>query len=405
MKIILFGNVGSGKSSVIKELKKIFSFEVIAIDNFRRKFGDGSKSSELNARENFFAAIKQNQNQFIECIGIGKVADELFLLLQTWTEPIICLTLTTPKEICKQRLEKRIWDIPFPESIEKISSLLERAEVKISNGEIAKQWGSRQNTILLERENIKPTDIQSMISNLKQIIEVQNSFVRSQMNDIDLMLDKTVQNYYGREYQTYQKQVIESNDKFLEDRMMISKLISETNISGNVVDIGSGDCQWFSFFESTVNNYFAIEVNEIALSLAPKSKKITAINRNVFEPDFELSGTIKHKIDFALFSFFFSHFSDTSIRVVLEKMTAINSLIIVDSLWSDRHKERYRTKELKEVRRKISTTESISLPKRFFEYSDIDSLVKPFGYSVTKFAEGNYWFIYILEKQNVNRGA
>ncbi len=398
MKILVFGNIGSGKSTILSGLKESFPFEVIAIDDFRRKFGDGSKSSELEARENFFAAIKQNQNQFIECIGIGKVAEELFLLLQSFTEPIICLTLITPKEICMQRLEERIWDIPFPEPIEKVSSLLERTEIKISNKEIARQWSARQRTILLERENIKPPDIQFIITNLKKIIETQNNLASSQMNDIDLMLDKTVQDYYGREYQTYQKKVIESNDKFLEDRMMISKVISEASITGNVVDIGSGDCPWFSLFENTVNNYFAVEANEIALSLAPKNKKLTRINKNVFEKEFELKDAIKQKIDFAFFSFFFSHFSDASIHTLFEKMTAINSLIIVDSLWSNRHIEKYKTKELKEVKRKISPTESISLPKRFFEYSDIDSLVKPFGYSVTKFVERNYWFICIAEK-------
>lgn len=398
MKILVFGNIGSGKSTVINELKEQFPFEVIAIDEFRRKFGDGSKANELEARSNFFSAIKQNKNQFIECIGVGQVADELFQLLRRFKEPIICLTLTTPKEVCEQRLGERIWDIPFPEPIEKVFSLLERAEIKISNKEIAKQWSERQNTFLLERENIKPTDIQLITSDLKKEIAAQISLASSQMNDIDLMLDKTVQDYYGREYQTYQKKVIERNDKFLEDRLMIKKFISEINISGNVVDIGSGDCQWFSLFENSVNNYIAIEANKIALSLAPKNKKLTTVNKNVFENGFDLDNTVKHKIDLAFFSFFFSHFSDKSIQTVLKKLTDINSLIILDSLWSNRHETKYKDKELKVIKRKISPTESISLPKRFFELSDINSIVNPLGYSVKKFVEGNYWFVCIVEK-------
>lgn len=176
MKILVFGNIGSGKSTVVNSLKKVFPFEVIAIDDFRRKFGDGSKSSELVARQNFFAAIKQNQNQFIECIGTGKVANELFLLLQTHTEPIICLILITPIEICKQRLEERIWDIPFPQPLENVFSLLERTEINISNKEVAKQWGARQNITLLERENINPTDIQHIISDLEKEIERNGKF-------------------------------------------------------------------------------------------------------------------------------------------------------------------------------------------------------------------------------------
>jgi len=352
----------------------------------------------LFARKKFFAAIIRNQNQFIECIGIGKVADELFVLLQTFTEPIICLTLITPLEICKQRLKERNWDIPFPEPVEKVFSLSERAEIKITNREIARQWTARQNTIYLERENIKQTDIQLIISDLNKEIETQNSLSSSLMKDIDLMLNKPVQDYYGREYLYYQKKVIERNGKFIEDRMMIKKFISETNIFGNIVDVGSGDCQWFSLFENTVSNYFAVEVNEIALLLAPKNKKLSTINKNIFDNEFELTDIIKHKIDFAFFSFFLSHFSDTNIHALFNKLIAINSLIIVDSLWGDMHKEKYKTKDFKEVKRKISSTESISLPKRFFEYSDIDSLVKPFGYTITKFIEGNYWFICIVQK-------
>lgn len=175
MKVLVFGNVGSGKTTVLNKLKEVFPFEVIAIDDFRRKFSDGSKLGELDARDNFFAAIKPNQNQFIECIGVGKVADRLHNLLESNFELVICLTLLASKEICQERLSNRIWDIPFPDPLEKVSSLLERTDVKISNKEINEKWSSRQNTILLERENIKPTDIQIIISDLKKEIETQKN--------------------------------------------------------------------------------------------------------------------------------------------------------------------------------------------------------------------------------------
>jgi adenylate kinase family enzyme len=175
MKVLVFGNVGSGKSTVLNKLKEIFPFKVIAIDDFRRKFSDGSKSGELDARDNFFAAIMPNQNQFLECIGVGKVADELYNLLETSQETVVCLTLLTPKEICEERLSNRIWDIPFPASLEKVSSLLERTEEKISNREINDKWSLRQNTIFLERQNVKPTDIQIIISDLKKVIQAQRN--------------------------------------------------------------------------------------------------------------------------------------------------------------------------------------------------------------------------------------
>lgn len=398
MKILIFGNIGSGKTTNINRLKKFIPFEVIAIDDFRRKYGNGSKESELVARKNFFEAIKPEQNQFIESIGVGKVADELFELLCNNNEQVICLTLLTPKEICKPRLLNRIWDIPFPKPIEEVSSLLERTETKIRAGEINNQWSKRKNLTLISKENNEFRYIDTIATELITLIN-QNKFVFSHsINDIELMLNKNIQDYYSNEYLSYQEKVIEKNDKFLKDRLMINKFISESNITGNLVDIGSGKCQWFHLFEESINRYYAVEANSIALSLAPKSIKLTTVNENIFDQQFDITQTFNTKIDFAFFSFFFSHFSDKSIQQLLDKLKSINSILIVDSFWSNKHKEKYLTKELREVKRKVSKNEYFNLPKRFFEYSDIENLVKPFGYSIDKFQEGNYWFVCIVKK-------
>jgi adenylate kinase family enzyme len=400
MKIIVFGNVGSGKTTILQKLKETVPFDVIAIDDFRREFGDGSKGGEAAARKEFFDRIEENRNQFIECIGVGEVADELFVKLNQSGEPVICIILNVPKEVCQSRLSNRIWDIPFPKRIEAAFSLVERTETKIQSNEIFDKWNKRKNTILLSKENIQPNDIASIEADVASLIKSEDFTSLQKMNDIEAMLNKDVQQYYGNEYLTYQKEVIERNDKFLEDREMISKFILETDIKGNVIDIGSGSCQWFRFFQRRVNHYFAIEANSKALALAPKSEKLSSLNRNIFDESFKLKEDIKCKIDIAFFSFFLSHFSDESIQIVLEKLTNVNSLLIIDSLWSRKHNEKYPTKELSEVNRKISKKEHISLPKRFFEYSDIDTLMKPFGYSILKFHQGNYWFACMLEKND-----
>ncbi len=218
------------------------------------------------------------------------------------------------------------------------------------------------------------------------------------MSDIEAMLTDKIQGYYGGRYLSHQKKVIEKNEKFLEDGLMINRFLSESNIKGNLVDIGSGNCRWFSLLENNVNHYYGIDTNGVALSLAPKRTKLTTINKNVFQDKFKLSDSTKSSIDIALFSFFLSHFSDTSIQNLIGKLEAINSIIIIDSFWGIKHKEKYITKELRDVKRMTSENEFINLPKRFFEYNDINSLFNPFGYTISKFQQGHYSFICMIKK-------
>lgn len=218
------------------------------------------------------------------------------------------------------------------------------------------------------------------------------------MNDIEVMLSDTIQEYYGSNYLSYQKYVIAKNDKFSEDNLMINRFITGLSIKGTLVDIGSGNCRWFPLFENYLSHYYGIDINDNAISLSPEHTKLTTLNKNVFQEKLQFSDLIKLPIDIVLFSFFLSHFSDFSIQKLITKLEDVNSIIIIDSFWGNRHKEKYLTKELRDVKRMTSQNEYIKLPKRFFEYTDIDNLFKPFGYIISKFERGHYSFICTLTK-------
>ena len=390
MKVLLFGNVGSGKTTLIDKLKERFSFEAIIIDEYRRKYGNRTKEGELLAKEFFLQSIKPNKNQFIECIGVGQLADDLYGLLSCTNEKIICLTVITPKEVCKSRLKSRVWDIPFPEPVEKVSILLEKTELRIKDGLIEQKWGKLKNITFIIKNNISQYDA-------NMIVEEVSLLIKEGMKDYELMLKSDIQSYYGNEYLTYQKKVIERNDKFLQDRLMISEFIERLSVSGNIVDIGSGDCQWFPIFENKINRYYAIETNANALNLAPQNEKLIPINKNIFDNEFDLRKIINAEVNYALFSFFLSHFSDNSIYRLFDNLQPINSLIIVDSFWSIDHRKKYPTKDLKNINRRMPDKE-IQLPKRFFEIGDLEKIGKSFDFSITKFEHGNYWFACIMKR-------
>jgi energy-coupling factor transporter ATP-binding protein EcfA2 len=385
MKVLLFGNVGSGKTTLIKKLKEIFSFEAITIDDYRRKYGDGTKEGEVLAKEFFLQSVTPHKNQFIECIGVGQLADDLYELLSHTNEMIICLTVIAPKEVCKSRLESRVWDIPFPEPVEKVSILLEKTELRIKDGLIEQKWERLKNIAFIQKNNISPchTDM---------IVEEVSLLIKEAMEDYELMLKSDVQSYYGNEYLTYQKNVIQRNEKFLQDQLLISKFIEGLNVTGNIVDIGAGDCQWFPTLEKSINRYYAIETNVNALNLAPQNEKLIPINRDIFDDEFDLKNITTEKIDYAIFSFLLSHFSDNTIYRLLKKLQPINSLIIIDSFWTNDHRKKYITKDLKNINRKLPDKE-IQLPKRFFEVSDLERIAKKSGFTITNFKYGNYWFV------------
>ncbi len=171
MKVLVFGNVGSGKTTFINRLRVIYPFRKTLIDDFRKEYGDCTMDKEMLARNKFLAAAKKNENQFIECLGVGSVADKLFEVICSSNELIICIVLVSSRHTCLSRLSDRNWDIPFPHSIDKVNSLVERTEYKIANNEIEELWGRRASTIVLVRHNELTADLENIMAETTAIIQ------------------------------------------------------------------------------------------------------------------------------------------------------------------------------------------------------------------------------------------
>lgn len=387
MKILFFGNIGAGKTSVITKLNSLISWKIIAIDNYRRVYGDGTMEGELKAKHFFLNAIDKNENQIIECLGLGKVSEELFdLIIKTNQDEIICVILKVPIEVCLKRIKKRVWDIPFPKPLETIYPLIDKMDIRIKNNEIEKLWINCPNVKIISCKNMNYNDLKETINLL--IYRIENKCFET-----EYMLNEKVQHYYGNEYYSFQNNLMKKKEVFVKDSEMIANFLKKNILKGNVVDIGSGNCQWFDYFKNSIDLYFALDANEKALKTIKPNKKIIPILGNIFDEKFNLYRVIPTKINYSIFSFFLSHFSNHSISKVLSKLDNIQSIIIIDTFWSKKHRTKYKLKELSNVRRKISDKEHIYLPKRFFEYADIEVIFKPFNYKIKNFLVGNYWFV------------
>ncbi len=170
MKVIVFGNMAAGKTSIIERLRKKHKWPKIAIDDFRRTYGNGSMKGELLARRKFFEAVRKRGNQFIECSGVGKVGAGLFRSLRTSNEEVICLLLSCPKDICQSRIKGRKWDFPFPFPPSHAQSFIRRTNSLIRDGSIERKWSVRPNTHFVKFASSHTGDIQRIALHATKLI-------------------------------------------------------------------------------------------------------------------------------------------------------------------------------------------------------------------------------------------
>ena len=173
MKILLFGNVGCGKSTLSGEILKFKEqFRLLNIDDFRRKFSDGSMKMEIIAKERFIEAIEvENSNQIIECSGLGDTGEMVFQKLYYTNDVIIVYLLLVDSTTCIKRLTNRVWDIPYPSKTTNVNKLIEKQEEIYKADTLKIRWGNLKNTIYLSSKNNSLNDLNINCQRLLKIID------------------------------------------------------------------------------------------------------------------------------------------------------------------------------------------------------------------------------------------
>ena len=71
MKILIIGNIGSGKTTLGKKIQEITGFKFVQIDELREKFLNNSVSGEYLSLHKFLKEIEENENLILEFTGVG----------------------------------------------------------------------------------------------------------------------------------------------------------------------------------------------------------------------------------------------------------------------------------------------------------------------------------------------
>lgn len=168
MKIIIFGNICSGKSYLSDKIRReIPNLEYLAVDDFRRNIGDGSMEKEIAAKQSFLNSIKANKLQLIEATGLGDTGESIAKISKSINELKFIIILKTPLAICLERLNTRVWDVPYPAPPTQAFVLATTTDKLINAKAIQTLWQDVTNYSIMELESISEKKIKEIIQIIK----------------------------------------------------------------------------------------------------------------------------------------------------------------------------------------------------------------------------------------------
>lgn len=148
MKILVAGNIASGKSTIIHEtLKSLKGWSYHAIDDYRAKYGDHTERGEDSARGAFIRDIVLANDCIVECSGVGK----LYSLIKPQLDYMVLVKTSVPR--CLQRYKERDSSVIVPvewgewnieESLKHINGCHKRTKYDLTLGGISTELSARQ---------------------------------------------------------------------------------------------------------------------------------------------------------------------------------------------------------------------------------------------------------------------
>ncbi len=159
MRILVCGNINSGKSYLIDKMKTMLpKYDIAQIDAYRNQFGDGTIEKELVARTKFVEALTTNDNIIAELSGMGPLARQLQEAIPS--KSFIILYVDTDAEICAQRSKDKDFSrIPYPVYEEEMTDTIRRIGKELINGELHKLWSPKALQIIKIKSSDELTDL------------------------------------------------------------------------------------------------------------------------------------------------------------------------------------------------------------------------------------------------------
>ena len=140
MRILVFGNINAGKSTIVSELLKVIpETPVLSIDNYRRQHGDGTHGGDVLAMDQFVRHVAESCDAIVECTGLGPLGHKLHDTLPA--KEALVLHVVAPLEECLARIAKKDFALtPYPPFSEILPDTIRRCHNEFERGDLRALW-------------------------------------------------------------------------------------------------------------------------------------------------------------------------------------------------------------------------------------------------------------------------
>lgn len=180
MRIFVFGNINSGKSTLVDLLKnKYKNYSDLRIDDFRIKYGKGNFESDKYAQEMFVQSVKKHKNAIVEATGLGPLGKMLENSFRDLFGAI--LYVETPTSVCLERIQpEKFNNIPYPPFSESLDNTIKRCGSEFKQGDLVSLWSKKilQQFVINGNQNFTeqldeiPLEI---LSHFEDVVDVLNT--------------------------------------------------------------------------------------------------------------------------------------------------------------------------------------------------------------------------------------
>ena len=142
MKIFVLGNINAGKSYAIERLRRLLpNYSVLQIDEYRKKYCDGSIEKEELLWSSFAKDVLNHENAIVEFSGGGKIAENIISGLTPKT--CIVFKILEDVAICLDRIKTKDFSAtPYPKypGAESLEETIIRIDRNMQDGIIEHTW-------------------------------------------------------------------------------------------------------------------------------------------------------------------------------------------------------------------------------------------------------------------------